>query len=800
MKKLFSIIVCLVIFGVINGQNYDLKLMQFDHLGSIVVPKDIQGQGMKGTGINNAIEFNDWQPLIPILAPEEVPVGRIMQTGNSDAQKSTDKYIGDFAMHVETGYIPIDQEGTTELMGGVGMTGAIEVDYINMALDIIYGEPYTERPSSMTFYVKGELLSNDTALILFQSSLNSELVGLGGVFLGAEDVPDTDYISYTVPIEYENDFVPDSAQIIVVSAVSGMLEDPDTGNPMEMGTITEGSYIIVDHITMNFLNKIEFIIEDQEGQEISEAHIKILEEGTTDILTETISDENGFAEFNLVDGTFGYLVTKEGYIDATNSFNAEIQEDTIVVVLELHDGPQILERTPEIDETMVALNSEVSITFIENIEEVNFNDITILNAEEIDLENLIISIDGAKLNIEHEGFDYNTTYTVVIPAGTIKDANTEAELAFNISWSFTTINPIADIYGVSNIEVYFNTSEEDAISELASVTIIKDTTGQEHTVDLTWGILDYEGITPGDYDATGTFELPEGVHQSDPETILEVTAIVTVLEPPVIVDIDIYEVVQDISVPYETLEADAIAALETDIKISDSDGGEHAVVLTWTIEGYNGEVPGDYNATGTFNLPFGVDQTDPETVLEVSAIVTVLDSAVIVGIDIYEVVQDITVPYETLEADAIAALETDIKISDSYDEEHEVVLIWTIEDYNGEVPGNYNATGTFELPEGVYQSDPETVLEVSAIVTVDEPSHVEGFETKTISVYPNPASNVLTVANAENSDITILNILGKVVFKTNNSSANQIIDISYLPEGTYFIRVDSKVFKINVVK
>ncbi len=69
-----------------------------------------------------------------------------------------------------------------------------------------------------------------------------------------------------------------------------------------------------------------------------------------------------------------------------------------------------------------------------------------------------------------------------------------------------------------------------------------------------------------------------------------------------------------------------------------------------------------------------------------------------------------------------------------------------------------------------------------------------------ISIYPNPANNVLTVANAESSNIRIFNMLGEEVANINNESSNQTIDISSLANGTYFVKVGAKTFKFNVVK
>ncbi len=73
-------------------------------------------------------------------------------------------------------------------------------------------------------------------------------------------------------------------------------------------------------------------------------------------------------------------------------------------------------------------------------------------------------------------------------------------------------------------------------------------------------------------------------------------------------------------------------------------------------------------------------------------------------------------------------------------------------------------------------------------------------ETLKVNIYPNPASDIVTVANAENSTITIVNLVGEVVRTIENASANQTIDMSNLSNGTYFVKVDQEVFKINLSK
>ncbi len=69
-----------------------------------------------------------------------------------------------------------------------------------------------------------------------------------------------------------------------------------------------------------------------------------------------------------------------------------------------------------------------------------------------------------------------------------------------------------------------------------------------------------------------------------------------------------------------------------------------------------------------------------------------------------------------------------------------------------------------------------------------------------ISVYPNPTSDMVTIANAEGKDIVVINSLGQVVASIENAAANQTIDVSNFANGTYFVKVDAEVVKLNVVK
>jgi hypothetical protein len=75
----------------------------------------------------------------------------------------------------------------------------------------------------------------------------------------------------------------------------------------------------------------------------------------------------------------------------------------------------------------------------------------------------------------------------------------------------------------------------------------------------------------------------------------------------------------DIEVEFGTPEAEAIAALANTVHVFGSEGEEGTANISWTIAGYNGNVAGDYTATGNLTLPVGWTGTPDD----VTATVTV---------------------------------------------------------------------------------------------------------------------------------------------------------------------------------
>lgn len=63
------------------------------------------------------------------------------------------------------------------------------------------------------------------------------------------------------------------------------------------------------------------------------------------------------------------------------------------------------------------------------------------------------------------------------------------------------------------------------------------------------------------------------------------------------------------------------------------------------------------------------------------------------------------------------------------------------------------------------------------------------FNAENIALYPNPASTVLNLKNAENADIQVYDILGKLILSQNNIAIDAQIDVTSLQAGAYFMKI-----------
>lgn len=73
-----------------------------------------------------------------------------------------------------------------------------------------------------------------------------------------------------------------------------------------------------------------------------------------------------------------------------------------------------------------------------------------------------------------------------------------------------------------------------------------------------------------------------------------------------------------------------------------------------------------------------------------------------------------------------------------------------------------------------------------------------------VVLYPNPAKEQVRCINAENSQISIYDLTGKLVNSVEKATVNQLIDVSNLTQGIYFVKIEKEgkliTKKLNIVK
>ncbi len=153
-------------------------------------------------------------------------------------------------------------------------------------------------------------------------------------------------------------------------------------------------------------------------------------------------------------------------------------------------------------------------------------------------------------------------------------------------------------------------------------------------------------------------------------------------------------------------------------------------------------------------------------------------------------VEDVQVPMGTSREQALELLAGSTIIRDEGMNEHSVDLAWEIDSYDGNVPGDYQAVATFELPEEVIQSDPETDLLVTATVTVMDFTFANNPDPNPLRIFPNPSRGSFVLVSGENiQKVSLYDVNGRNVMKKQISGKNPLINASGLPSGYYLVHV-----------
>lgn len=215
--------------------------------------------------------------------------------------------------------------------------------------------------------------------------------------------------------------------------------------------------------------------------------------------------------------------------------------------------------------------------------------------------------------------EYEAFGTFTLPSSVAPNSSVPLQVTAKVT---VRVQPVVEeIAAVEGVSVKYGTVLEDAVKGLATTTTVKDSEGGTHSVSITgWTIEEYDRLTSGTYTAKGAIELPQELafKEGGPR---EATATVTVRQKPVVAGV--LSSIDDVEVEYGTPVGDAVAKLPAAVTIVDSEGDTHDnVEVSWTIEGYNPEEPGEYWATGELDLK-GLLDPDPAGLAVPRAKVTV---------------------------------------------------------------------------------------------------------------------------------------------------------------------------------
>jgi len=471
------------------------------------------------------------------------------------------------------------------------------------------------------------------------------------------------------------------------------------------------------------------------------------------------------------DVLYGALYTSEGGIYQINlttgaaSLIADVGDElTGFAIPYTLVGPQVVLLTPEADAVDVALDAEVSVTFDVDITAVDLTGITITP----DPGNVVPTVNNAVLTIAHDDFAYNTTYTVLVPAGAVSDGiNATIE---PVTWSFKTLLDVAACNAPTNI-VISNVQETEA-----TVTWTEVGAGTQWRVK--YGATGFNPETEGE----------EKVVDVQTATITELTGMTT------------YEVYVQALCPGDVTSdwagpvsfTTACAAITTLPYLEEFEGA--FPTECWTF------VNNHADPTSNWHIDNYPDTGDPalnilwsdENMMDEWAISPVFDLSGITGE--IALTFDFLMSYE-YQVDPTNGADVMVKVTT--DNGTTWTKIWQEEDY-----------GTFEnwtwytatLPFSTYVGESNVKFAFHYLgndgaqvmidnVELDYATSVNDNVTNLVSVYPNPSNGIVNVQVSETSVITIVDLAGRVV-ATYNANANETLSFTQAT-GVYVVKVES---------
>ena len=412
-------------------------------------------------------------------------------------------------------------------------------------------------------------------------------------------------------------------------------------------------------------------------------------------------------------------------------------------------------------ECYVKVNSLPAVTCPTNINATTINNpVNLTGASPVGGTFSGAAVSGNLFNPENlKPADYTITYSYT-------DENTSCSnscsFVIKVTYPYVDVIDTEEVFPLT-LNSCLGDSERDIKEKLPKSVKIKDSDEIIHTLTLSWSIADYDPQVEGNYTAKGTFNLPiNKVAQSEPAKDLWVNASIILNNLP------------DLTCPDSDIKLMTNESLVLDV--ATPEGGIYSGdgVINGTFNTYKNINPGTYVITYNY--------TDPQTACSNYCPFNIIVSQpYIKEVDTDNEAVDIKVCPGTAESVAKNNLVKQIKISDSNDKSYTVNLSWTIDSYNPNNEGKYEATGTFSLPTGVIQSEPETPLKVTVNVEVAELPEVECPED--MNVEPNSITD-LAGATPNGGKYSGINVKDGKFDATGLSSGEYTITYTYTDEET----------------
>jgi hypothetical protein len=308
MKKTLLLFALLTSMLLVFGQSQKKNYFKYQLKNDIKVElfKQLQN-GSKGTGVDNS-DFESWNSTLSMLGLGQMPDGYVLLTGNPDGQKSNTAQNGSSAVHIESNVVTNAVLGFNDtLIGGTGFTGNLNF----MQQTLTQGENYTGNLTSIEGYIRGNLLSSDTAIIGAQLWNGAQDLGVaeGYLFFGPDQISET-YSQFTLTLVYEDEApAPDSIVIFLSSASTGLFDG------LDIGTLTAGSWVEFDNFTFN---------EEASTDPVAEVNPLFWNAGTIEIDANTSS-----GTFTLSNTGAGTLTVNSISDLSSSAFNSTFNADDV---------------------------------------------------------------------------------------------------------------------------------------------------------------------------------------------------------------------------------------------------------------------------------------------------------------------------------------------------------------------------------------------------------------------------------------------------------------------------------------